>query len=188
MTTTKNFKCVLIGDGGVGKTTFIDRHVSGDFQKRYVPTLGVEVHPLEFNTTNGPILFNVWDCAGQQKFMGLKEGYWLQADCAIVMFDLTSRRSMESSLEWYRDFARTCPNVPIVVVGNKYDIKDKKITLPNDTTFLNIPNSKYFNVSTRSWFNLSSPFVYLAQKLKKNENLRFIESVAPPEVLPSKAR
>ena len=41
---------VLVGDGGVGKTTFVKRHLTGEFEKKYVATLGVEVHPLEFHT------------------------------------------------------------------------------------------------------------------------------------------
>jgi GTP-binding nuclear protein Ran len=55
------FKLVLVGDGGVGKTTFVKRHLSGEFEKKYVATLGVEVRPLDFVTNFGKIRFNVWD-------------------------------------------------------------------------------------------------------------------------------
>jgi GTP-binding nuclear protein Ran len=80
---------LLVGDGGTGKTTFVKRHVTGEFQKRYlrtppctvppqpppplliVPssaaTNGVDVFPMTFSTTRGVILFQVWDTAGQEK-------------------------------------------------------------------------------------------------------------------------
>lgn len=100
---------VLVGDGGTGKTTFVKRHLTGEFEKKYVgmseetfelqyltngcaihdllnallfvifiATLGVEVHPLVFHTNRGPIKFNVWDTAGQEKFGGLRDGYYIQ--------------------------------------------------------------------------------------------------------------
>jgi GTP-binding nuclear protein Ran len=172
MATTKNFKCVLIGDGGVGKTTFITRHKEGVFLKRYKYTVCVDIQSLNFNTSEGEIIFDVWDCAGQEKYGGLRDGYYIQADCAIIMFDLTSINSMKSSLEWYRDFHRVCPNTPVVLVGNKYDINDKKITLSDDTKFPDNPNLTYFNVSTKTGYNIDSPFECLARKLTKNENLR----------------
>jgi hypothetical protein len=69
------WKLVLIGDGGVGKTTFVKRHKTGEFEKKYVPTLGAEVNPIDFTTKRGKILFNVWDTAGQEKYAGLRDGY-----------------------------------------------------------------------------------------------------------------
>ena len=50
---------VLVGDGGVGKTTFVKRHLTGEFEKKYIATVGVEVRPLVFHTSRGAIKFNV---------------------------------------------------------------------------------------------------------------------------------
>ena len=68
-------KIVLIGDGGVGKTTFIKRHLTGEFEKKYVATMGAEVHPMNFFTTHGEIKLDVWDTAGQEGLGGLRDGY-----------------------------------------------------------------------------------------------------------------
>lgn len=85
------FKVVLVGDGATGKTTFVKRHLSGEFEKKYVATLGVEVRPLPFWTSKGLVKLNVWDTAGQEKFGGLRDGYYISANAAIVFFDLTSK-------------------------------------------------------------------------------------------------
>jgi len=84
------FKIILVGDGGVGKSTFVKRHSTGEFEKKYKATLGVEVTPLRFNTNMGPITFNCWDCAGQEKFGGLRDGYYIMAQvrCTVIVCSL----------------------------------------------------------------------------------------------------
>ena len=93
----------------------------------FTATLGVEVHPLVFYTTKGPIRFNVWDTAGQEKFGGLRDGYYIQGQCAIIMFDVTARVTYKNVPNWHRDLVRVCENIPIVLCGNKVDIKDRKV-------------------------------------------------------------
>lgn len=52
------FKIVLVGDGATGKTTYVKRHMTGEFERKYVATLGVEVHPIPFWTNKGKVLIN----------------------------------------------------------------------------------------------------------------------------------
>ncbi|CAN0345427.1 unnamed protein product, partial [Ectocarpus sp. 13 AM-2016] len=91
------------------------------FSFRLFPTatLGVEVRPLPFHTNRGPIKFNVWDTAGQEKFGGLRDGYYIQGQCAIIMFDVTSRITYKNVPNWHRDLTRVCEHIPIVLCGNK---------------------------------------------------------------------
>ena len=114
-----------------GKTTFVKRHQTGEFEKKYVATLGVEVHPLRFHTNRGELVFNVWDTAGQEKFGGLRDGYYIQGQCAIIMFDVTSRITYKNVPNWHRDIVRVCENIPIVLVGNKVDVKDRQVKAKN---------------------------------------------------------
>ena len=91
-------------------------------------TLGVEVHPLSFSTNFGTICFNVWDTAGQEKFGGLRDGYYIQGQCGIIMFDVTSRITYKNVPNWHRDLERVCENIPIVLCGNKVDVKVRHST------------------------------------------------------------
>ena len=100
-TNLPTFKLVLIGDGGVGKTTFTQRHATGHFQKTYVPTKGAVVTDVQFNTTHGSLILNIWDTAGQEKFGELRDCYYIDAHCAIIMFDLTNRDSYRNVAKWY---------------------------------------------------------------------------------------
>jgi len=177
------FKLVLVGDGGVGKTTLVKRHLTGEFEKKYIPTLGVEVHPLRFNTNCGQITFNVWDTAGQEKFGGLRDGYYIQGNCAIIMFDVTSRITYKNVPNWHRDIIRVCENIPIVLVGNKVDIKERMVKARN-IQFHRKRNLQYYDLSARSNYNFEKPFLWLARRLTNQRNLEFIGDVAhPPELV-----
>ncbi|KAG2235976.1 GTP-binding nuclear protein GSP1/Ran [Thamnidium elegans] len=182
-TTIPTFKLVLVGDGGTGKTTFVKRHLTGEFEKRYVATLGVEVHPLTFHTNFGAIVFNTWDTAGQEKFGGLRDGYYIGGQCAIIMFDVTSRITYKNVPNWHRDLVRVCENIPIVLCGNKVDIKERKVKAKT-ITFHRKKNLQYYDISAKSNYNFEKPFLWLARKLIGNPNLDFVAApaLAPPEV------
>eukprot|EP00922_Rhytidocystis_sp_ex-Travisia-forbesii_P060325 GHVS01089430.1.p1 GENE.GHVS01089430.1~~GHVS01089430.1.p1 ORF type:complete len:218 (+),score=32.30 GHVS01089430.1:177-830(+) len=176
------FKLVLVGDGGVGKTTLVKRHLTGEFEKKYIPTLGVEVHPLRFDTNYGPLVFNVWDTAGQEKFGGLRDGYYIKGQCSIMMFDVTSRITYKNIPNWHRDIVRVCENIPIVLVGNKVDVKDRQIKA-RQIQFHRKRNLQYYDISARSNYNFEKPFLWLAKRLTNKPTLAFVgEHAKAPEI------
>lgn len=167
---TPTFKCILVGDGGVGKTAFVRRHLTGEFQQIYTPTLGVDVHPLVFNT-NTPtkqVRFNVWDCAGQEKFSGLGSGYYGRADCAIIMFSLTSKLSFRSVCSWIIKVLITCGKIPFILVGTHNDVAEQSVTTDEIQPYL-YNGIKYYPVSSKSNFNLGKPFLDLTKQLLGND-------------------
>jgi GTP-binding nuclear protein Ran len=85
------------------------------------------VNTITFFTNHGPIKFNIWDTAGQEKLGGLREGYYIGGHCAIVMFDVCSRITYRNVPKWHKDLTRICEDVPIVLIGNKVDVKDRKV-------------------------------------------------------------
>ncbi|ORY37808.1 GTP-binding nuclear protein-like protein Ran [Rhizoclosmatium globosum] len=178
------FKLVLLGDGGTGKTTFVKRHLTGEFEKKYEATMGANVHPLTFHTNFGPICFNTWDTAGQEKFGGLRDGYYINGHCDIIMFDVTARITYRSVPNWHRDLTRVTDNIPIVLCGNKCDVKDRKVKAKN-ITFHRKKNLQYYDLSAKSNYNFEKPFLWLARKLVGNGNLEFVAepSLAPVEIV-----
>lgn len=175
-------KLVLIGDGGTGKTTFVKRHLTGEFTKKYIATIGAETYSLPFFTNLGKIVFNVWDTAGQEKYGGLRDAYYIGSDCAIIMFDTTSRITYKNVPNWYRDLKNVCKNIPICLCGNKVDIKDRKVK-PSSITFRHKPDIVYCDISAKSNYNYDLPFVYLARKVFRCPELFFVANsqLLPPE-------
>merc|ERR1712086_511516 len=177
------FKLVLVGDGGVGKTTFVKRHLTGEFEKKYIATLGVEVHPMPFFTSKGKIVFNVWDTAGQEKLGGLRDGYYINGNCGIIMFDVCSRITYQNVPKWYKDIVRVCENIPITLVGNKVDVKDRKVKA-KQIVFHRKKNLQYYDISAKSNYQFEKPFVWLLRKLVSDATLSLVEApvLAPGEV------
>ena len=181
------FKLVLCGDGGTGKTTFVKRHLTGEFEKKYIATLGVEVHPMVFCTSRGKIRFQVWDTAGQEKLSCLRDGYYIGAHCAIIMFDVCSRVTYKNVTKWYKELTRVCEGIPIVLVGNKVDVADRKVKA-KQILFPRKYGIQYYDISAKSNYQFEKPFLWLLKKLIGEPNLTLVEAPAlrPSEVELSK--
>lgn len=125
-------KIILVGDAAVGKSTFVKLLKEENFVQDYVPTLGVEVSSIRISGK----CFNIWDCAGDERYGGLRDGYWVQAKGAIVMCDPTNLESIAHVEGWVKNVRRMVGNnVPIVLVINKSDMLPEDF---NDPRFINI--------------------------------------------------
>ena len=153
----KEYKVVMIGNGGVGKTSIVKRLGSGDFESQYVPTLGVEVNPIRINTNYGVIQFNVWDCAGQECLSGSRDEHYLKANACIGVIEKGSESSVgKLTQELKHDSFK---NIPVVTIVNKMEIETNKNELHMDV----FPEA--IMVSAKNNQNLHTPFVVLARQL-----------------------
>ncbi|XP_017154533.1 GTP-binding nuclear protein Ran-like [Drosophila miranda] len=160
---TDTFKLVLVGDGQTGKTSLIKRHLKGTFDEFYRPTVGHDVHNLEFQTKRGPVCFSVWDTAGQNKYAGLRDIYYTGSHCAIIMFDVTSPSSYSRVAYWHREILATCGRIPIVLCGNKVEIiKDRKVFKSHKVRQWEF---QYFDISVKNNYCCEEPFLSLYYQL-----------------------
>ena len=119
-------KLVIVGDVGVGKTAFIKQGLTKQFSSQYIATQEYKLNSISFHTNNGDVNFEVRDIAGQEKFGDQKDNFQ-GIECAIVMFDVTSRLSFRNVKPWVGILRKFIPGVPIVLCGNKCDIINRKI-------------------------------------------------------------
>lgn len=179
----RTFKIIVAGASGVGKSCFIRRRRSGEFEARYIATMGAEVYPLAFHTTHGLITFKMWDLAGDPKFAGLGDGYYAGADGLLVFYDLTSPGTLVTACDILdahlggggMPFARRAA----VLCGAKQDR-----TGGAAATMKPYPKVPYFEVSARSCYNYEKPFLSLARQLTGDPELDFVDAPAlvPPTV------
>lgn len=107
----------------------------------------------------------------------------IHGQCAIIMFDVTARMTYKNVPTWHRNLCRVCENIPVVLCGNKVDVKNRQVEA-KQVTFQRKKNLQYYEISAKSNYNFEKPFLYLARKLAGDPNLHFVESpaLAPPEV------
>lgn len=179
MTETPAFKIVLAGSGGCGKTSWVRRHLTGQFSSVYVPTVGVKVHPLVYRTTRGKVRIDFWDTAGQPGLAGLRDGYYVGAHAAIFFFDTGSRASYDEIGRWVRDFENVAgSDKPRVLCGNKFDLQEDPgaivPTVQRDLRCL------YYPISALSFYNYEKPILEILRRLLDDPDLQFVEEVPQP--------
>lgn len=176
-------KVCIVGDGGVGKSTFVKRHRTGDFEKKYIATMGVEVSPIRFATSAGPITFNIWDCAGQEQFGGLRDGYWMGCNFFMVFFDVTSLNSYKNAEGWICSIIDSNPKARIVLCGNKVDCRARQV-MPSQILLHRKYQIPYFDISSKTNYNFEKPFLALIRYAFNNEQIHEVEMppVVPPTV------
>ena len=99
------------------------------------------------------------------------------------MFDVCSRITYSNVPKWYKDLTRVCENIPIVLVGNKVDVKDRKVKA-KQITFHRKKNLQYYDISAKSNYQFEKPFVWLLRRLTNDPNLMLVEApdLAPVEI------
>lgn len=85
-------------------------------------------------------------------------------NCGIIMFDVCSRITYQNVPKWYKDLVRVCENIPIVLVGNKVDVKDRKVKA-KQITFHRKKNLQYYDISAKSNYQFEKPFIWLLRRL-----------------------
>jgi len=97
----------------------------------------------------------------------------------MIFFDVTARMTYKNVPNWHRDFVRVVPDAPIVLCGNKVDVKERALKAKN-ITFHRKKNLQYYEISAKSNYNFEKPFLYLIRQLAKDSNVTFVEYICQP--------
>merc|ERR1719219_2213591 len=97
----------------------------------------------------------------------------MESQCALIMFDVTSRQTYENVPNWHRDVMRVCGGIPMVLLGNKVDLPDRKVK-PKDIQFHRGKKIQYYDVSAKANYNYEKAFLWLARHLCSAPDLEFV--------------
>ena len=182
-----NFKFIVIGSSGVGKTAILKRLVDDVFTGESQSTIGVEFLATSVDVDGTSVKLQIWDTAGQERFRSIAKAYFRSAIGVILVFDLTDRKSYEDLTGWLNDIHTLCdPNAVVTLIGNKSDLKEQRtITSTEAESFAQLHQLTYLETSALGGANINEAFqrtaaaVYRKSLLngtdKKSDNGKHLE-------------
>ncbi len=168
-----SFNIIALGDTNTGKTSWIQRHLTGEFTKQHIPTLNKDNFIISFYTNLGKVIFNIRDTPGME-IVKSRTNY-RDYDAAIIFFDVSNEFSFKNVDFYIQNFRDENPNAPIVIVGNKVDLKNRKISVKKYHLFKKYSKLYCWDVSTKSNYNLYMPFLSILISLIKSD-IKFVSS------------
>ena len=122
-----NYKVIVIGDSGVGKTSVTYRATKREFLEKNAPTLGFEYFPFVIKYNEKVIKLEIWDTCGQESYRSLIKSFFTNSSLAIIVYAIDDLKSFNSVDEWIRQCKNLCsPETKFVLIGNKADVDDEK--------------------------------------------------------------
>ena len=173
------YKLVTLGEAAVGKTSLVNKYVTGKFERDYHRTLGIDIST--YDAKIDPQLFKllIWDLAGQDIFRDLRTRYCQGASGGILVFDLTRPQTLDTIPKWVEAFREAVgPEPLLILLGNKADLDNKrKITrVQGESIAKKLGLFQYEETSAKTGHQVTIAFNTLAKMIYKS----YTERRGPP--------
>ncbi len=162
------FKVVIVGDGGVGKSTMVQRLTTGEFIPQKI-TIGTDLAVVNIEIDNEiTVSLQIWDFAGERRFRIFLPNYSRGATGCLLCYDITRQTSFESLDEWFNIVNDNAENPVFILVGEKLDLADirRSVEYSHGKEFKNQYDLDYFfETSSKSGENNMMIFETLTRKI-----------------------
>ncbi|XP_029907023.1 ras-related protein rab7 [Myripristis murdjan] len=161
-------KVILIGNAGVGKSSFMNRYVNYRFTSSYRATIGADFLSKEVNISERPVILQIWDTAGTERFQSLGTPLYRGSHCCMLVFDVTSKASFSALEVWREEFLiqgepLDSSNFPFIVVGNKTDLSNREVSRRQALHWCERIGAQYFEGSAKEDVDVDKAFLSAAQ-------------------------
>lgn len=118
-------KVVIVGDTKTAKTCYLFRYVEGTFSGNTRSTIGIDFKNKDIVSRGKKAVLQIWDTAGQEKFMSMTNSFYKGANGVIVAYDITNRASLETARARFSGLQNEYPDILFMVIGSKVDLADE---------------------------------------------------------------
>ncbi|PRP86653.1 ras-related protein Rab-11B-like isoform 2 [Planoprotostelium fungivorum] len=181
---TSSDSILITGNSNVGKTNLASRYASNEFREETRSTIGVDFFHCDVTTRDGTeVKLQLWDTAGQDRFKALSKGYYRGGHAALVVYDVTKRRSFDEVPKWLEELKQFAPkDIIMILVGNKTDLKTMRQVATSEAKKYAEHNGMLFlETSARENDNISQAF-QMATNAVHNQQRKKLEESAKDEV------
>ena len=163
------FKILTVGEFNVGKTSLILRFINDTFIETYMPTIGVDFFYKILDIENKIIAAQIWDFYSSEQFKRLPLGYYRNVLGIIIAYDITEIKSFEKLKNWINDIKMYAhKKVRIVLVGNKCDLSNRRITEEEGKKLADELDAKFFETSAKTGYNVNEAYNFLIRDIFDN--------------------
>ena len=167
------FKLCIFGDGGVGKTTLVNRYLTKVFDEDIKMTVGADFYVKDLEVEGKKVVIRIWDFGGEQRFKVLLPSFAKGADGGIFMYDITRYTSVKNIDDWLSIFEKNVREkqlqIPIIMVGGKLDLQEKRSVETEDAVELcekyNLQD--HFECSSKTGDRVEEIFGSITRKMMK---------------------
>ncbi len=160
---------MLLGDGQVGKTSLILKLTGNIFNDSQLTTVGKESYIYQVNMHGYDLKMKIWDTAGQERFKSMSIQVIKNSDAVILVYainDINSFNSLDMWLSKLND-ATDLSKKPIIIVGNKSDVNDRKITYEEGKKYAESKGYNFYETSAKSGEHIEEAFNDIFEQLYK---------------------
>merc|ERR1712173_207312 len=171
---TNEYKIVVLGGGGVGKSALTIRLVTDNFLDEYDPTIE-DSYRKQVQIDEQTAILDILDTAGQEEFSSMQDQWMREGKGFLLVYNICSTTTFDE-VKQLRDKilrAKEEDTVPIVLAGNKCDLRDpnnpKQVTLEKGKNLAALWKVPFFETSAKEKINNEECFYEVVRQIRKME-------------------